>query len=70
MLERTRAAAAQAGLTNVETVQGEMEAIPLADGSVDHVISNGVINLSPRKSPCWPSARACSGPAAASPSPT
>jgi arsenite methyltransferase len=49
MLERTAAAAAEAGLDNVETVEGEMEAIPLADDSVDHVISNGVINLSPRK---------------------
>jgi ubiquinone/menaquinone biosynthesis C-methylase UbiE len=26
-----------------------MEAIPLPDGTVDHVISNGVINLAPRK---------------------
>jgi SAM-dependent methyltransferase/TusA-related sulfurtransferase len=50
MLSRTEAAAAEAGLTNVETLQGEMEAIPLPDASVDHVISNGVINLSPRKS--------------------
>jgi arsenite methyltransferase len=50
MLSRTEAAAAEAGLTNVETLEGEMEAIPLADASVDHVISNGVINLSPRKS--------------------
>lgn len=49
MLERTAAAAAEAGLTNVETVEGEMEAIPLADASVDVVISNGVLNLSPRK---------------------
>ena len=30
--------------------EGEMEAIPLPDESVDVVISNGVINLSPRKS--------------------
>jgi SAM-dependent methyltransferase len=30
--------------------RGEMEAIPLPDASVDVVISNGVINLSPRKS--------------------
>lgn len=30
--------------------RGEMEAIPLPDVSVDAVISNGVINLSPRKS--------------------
>jgi arsenite methyltransferase len=49
MLERTAAAAAEAGLTNIETLEAEMEAIPLADESVDHVISNGVINLSARK---------------------
>ena len=49
MLERTKTAAAEAGLTNVEPVEGDIEAIPLADGSVDHVISNGVINLAPRK---------------------
>jgi ubiquinone/menaquinone biosynthesis C-methylase UbiE len=50
MLERTAAAAAEAGLRNVETLDGEIESIPLDDGSVDLVISNGVINLSPRKS--------------------
>lgn len=33
----------------VETVEAEMEAIPLPDDSVDQIISNGVINLSPRK---------------------
>lgn len=49
MLERTAAAAADAGLDNVETVEGDMEAIPLPDDSVDHIISNGVLNLSPRK---------------------
>ena len=49
MLERTCAAAAEAGLANIETVEAEMEAIPLADESVDHVVSNGVINLSARK---------------------
>ena len=49
MLERTRAAAAEAGLENVEAVEGDMEAIPLPDASVDHVISNGVVNLAPRK---------------------
>jgi arsenite methyltransferase len=49
MLERTSAAAAQAGLDNIEPLEAEMEAIPLADESVDHVISNGVINLSARK---------------------
>jgi arsenite methyltransferase len=49
MLERTERAAAEVGLENVETVEAEMEAIPLLDASVDQVISNGVINLSPRK---------------------
>ncbi len=49
MLERTHAAAAELGLANIETVEGDIEAIPLGDRSVDHVISNGVINLAPRK---------------------
>ncbi len=49
MLEKTAAAGRDAGLDNVETLEGEMEAIPLPDHSIDHVISNGVINLSPRK---------------------
>ncbi len=49
MLERTAAAAAEAGLGNVETLEGGMEAIPRPDRSVDVVISNGVLNLSPRK---------------------
>jgi ubiquinone/menaquinone biosynthesis C-methylase UbiE len=49
MLERTAAAAAEAGLANIDTLEAEMEAIPLPDETVDHVISNGVINLSPRK---------------------
>jgi SAM-dependent methyltransferase len=49
MLERTRAAAREAGLENVETVEGMMEAIPLSDAAVDCVVSNGVLNLSPRK---------------------
>ncbi|MDR7555514.1 MAG: methyltransferase domain-containing protein [Armatimonadota bacterium] len=39
-----------AGVTNVEWLRGEIEAIPLPDASVDVAISNGVINLSPRKS--------------------
>ena len=49
MLARTAEAAAEAGLANVETIEGEIEAIPLADESVDHIVSNGVINLAPRK---------------------
>lgn len=50
MLQRTTQAAAAARVENIEPLEGEMEAIPLPDDSVDHVISNGVINLSPRKS--------------------
>lgn len=49
MLERARANAATAGATNVEFLQGTMEAIPLPGASVDVVISNCVINLSPDK---------------------
>jgi arsenite methyltransferase len=49
MVERTSKAAADAGLDNVEVIEGEMEAIPLPVDSVDHIISNGVINLSARK---------------------
>lgn len=49
MLARTAAAAAAGGFDNVEVIEGEIESIPLPEASVDHVISNGVINLSPRK---------------------
>jgi ubiquinone/menaquinone biosynthesis C-methylase UbiE len=49
MCERGRAYAREAGLTNVEFIEGEMEAIPLPDDSIDAIISNGVINLSARK---------------------
>jgi arsenite methyltransferase len=49
MVDRARGNAAEAGLTNVEFVEGEIEAIPLPDDSVDVAISNGVISLSARK---------------------
>ena len=49
MLDRTAAAAAQVGLRNVETLHADIEDIPLPDGSVDQIISNGVLNLCPRK---------------------
>ncbi len=39
----------KSGLTNVEFLRGEMENIPLPDGSVDVIISNCVINLSADK---------------------
>jgi len=46
MLELARANAADAGVTNVEFVKGFIEDIPLADGSVDVIVSNCVLNLS------------------------
>jgi arsenite methyltransferase len=46
MLELARSNAEQAGITNVEFRKGYIEAIPLADASVDVVISNCVLNLS------------------------
>ena len=49
MVDRATRAAAEAGLVNVRFIESEMEALPLPDASVDVVISNGVINLSPRK---------------------
>jgi len=50
MLEVAARNAAAAGITNVRWLQGQMEAIPLPDESVDVIVSNGVVNLSPRKS--------------------
>lgn len=41
------------GLHNVEFRLGEIEHLPIADNSVDVVISNCVINLSPDKSQVW-----------------
>ena len=49
MLEVARANQRKAGIDNVEFLKGEIENIPLPDESVDVVISNCVINLSPDK---------------------
>jgi arsenite methyltransferase len=49
MLELARRNAAAAGAENARFLKGEIEAIPLADASVDVVISNCVINLSTDK---------------------
>jgi len=43
----------QTGLSNVEFRLGEIEHLPLADNSVDVLISNCVINLSPDKPQVW-----------------
>ena len=49
MLALARGNAARLGVSNVEFRQGEMEAMPLAEATVDVIISNCVINLSPDK---------------------
>jgi len=43
----------QTGLNNVEFRLGEIEHLPVADASVDVVISNCVLNLSPDKPQVW-----------------
>jgi SAM-dependent methyltransferase len=51
MCERGRRHASEAGVGAwTEFVRGEMEDIPLPDAAVDVVVSNGVLNLSARKS--------------------
>ncbi|MHC4415243.1 MAG: methyltransferase domain-containing protein [Planctomycetota bacterium] len=49
MLAKARAVVAGSGLTNVEVRKGLIEDLPIASASVDWVISNCVINLSPEK---------------------
>jgi SAM-dependent methyltransferase len=49
MLAKARAAAAELSVDNVEFVEGEIERLPFGDGSLDVVISNGVIDLVPDK---------------------
>jgi arsenite methyltransferase len=49
MLAKARENARKNGFTNVEFRFGEIEALPVADETVDVIISNCVINLSPEK---------------------
>jgi SAM-dependent methyltransferase len=49
MLSKARENAQRNGFANVEFRLGEIEALPVADDSVDVIISNCVINLSPEK---------------------
>jgi SAM-dependent methyltransferase len=49
MISKARANAEKGGYLNVEFRLGEIENLPIADGSVDVIISNCVINLSPDK---------------------
>lgn len=57
MISRARANIAayreRSGLNNVEFRLGEIEHLPVADASVDVVISNCVLNLSPNKPQVW-----------------
>ncbi len=57
MLAKARRNAAtyrgQTGLDNVEFRLGEIEHLPVADNSVDAIISNCVINISPDKTQVW-----------------
>lgn len=49
MLERARASAERNNITNIEFRQGYAEELPVADGEVDIIISNCVINLTEDK---------------------
>lgn len=49
MISKARANAAKAGYSQVEFRLGEIEHLPVADNSIDVIISNCVINLSPNK---------------------
>jgi SAM-dependent methyltransferase len=49
MISKSRENAEKSGLDNVEFRLGEIEHLPVADNSVDVIMSNCVINLSPEK---------------------
>lgn len=49
MISKSRRSAEQAGFGNVEFRLGELENLPVADGIIDVIISNCVINLTPEK---------------------
>jgi SAM-dependent methyltransferase len=49
MIAKARSGAAAMGLEHVEVRKGDLHALPVDDGEVDVVISNGVLNLAPDK---------------------
>lgn len=53
MLEKANANKAKMGVTNVEFRQGQIESLPVDDDSVDVILSNCVINLTPDKAPVF-----------------
>jgi arsenite methyltransferase len=70
MLQLARANAFAAGLENVEFLNGYLEDMPLADATVEVVISNCVINLSSTKPTASMKQLACGATAAGSKSQT
>jgi len=57
MVEKAKALAEKHGYANVEFRLGDIESLPVEDGSVDVIISNCVINLAPDKSKVFEEAR-------------
>ena len=67
MVTKARANAREAGVTNVEFRLGEIEHLPVLDASVDVILSNCVINLSPSKAEVIEKRSGCCAPVVASP---
>jgi SAM-dependent methyltransferase len=61
-LDKARGLAAEAGIANAEFRQGMIEEPGVEPGSVDCVISNGVVNLSPDKAAVFAAAAAALRP--------
>jgi SAM-dependent methyltransferase len=57
MLELARANQRRAGVSNAEFLRGHIEDVPLPDASVDVIVSNCVINMSPDKPAVFAEAR-------------
>jgi len=49
MVQRTQQHAATIGAANVRSVRGDAERLPLADGSIDTTLINGIFNLNPAR---------------------
>jgi arsenite methyltransferase len=59
MIERAQSNAKRVGATNVEFRQGYLEDLPVESNTVDGIISNCVINLSPDKGKVFGEAFPC-----------
>ncbi len=53
MVERAAELAAEAGYDNISFRKGQIEHLPVENDSVDRVLSNCVVNLSPEKATVW-----------------